>query len=131
MPEYDPRARLDDEKESWLAVCIYGGPFIARAAAEITRGLPYNPAVSFEIRYYLVYSALCRGDLNAARVFVNDWSKYRGKPTAVVHKWIPGDHYHALNQQFDTLDAAKAYIERSGYKYGGYEERHVYQRDGD
>lgn len=132
MPAYDPEGKLSADKETWLALGVnHGGPFRSRAASELTSGLPYNPAVGWECRYWLVYSALARGDARAVRVFVNDWSHQRGRPAANVTKWVPGDHYHTLGERFDTLEEAKEHLRKKGYEFGGFSETHAYKRDGD
>ena len=118
-------------KEGWLALAALGGRFTERAASELTRWLPHDPRVSHDIRYYLVYSALCRGDLEKARMFVNDWAHATGRPAVTVYKWIPGYHYHADGRRFDTLDDARRWIESRGMVFGGLEERHVYATEGD
>lgn len=128
-------AKLDDgspgSKEWWMPLARLGEPFISRVASELTGGLPYDPTSNREVRYWLVYSALARGDTDAARGFVQDWSKYRARPSEFVSKFNPGDHYHAMDRKFDTLNEAIEYLRRIGRAYAGLKEVHVYAKEGD
>lgn len=66
---------------------------------------------------------------SAVRMFVNDWSKRSNKPGCGVFKFNPGEHYHCLNEKFDTLDEAIANLKTKGYAYSGLTERHVYREE--
>lgn len=130
MPGYDPYAKLDGYKEGMIALSQEGGRFLSYAAGELVSGLPYNPKMDYTVRYWMVFSALNRGDSRTARMYVNDWSQARTRPAAKVHKWNPGRHYHALSERFDTLQEAKDYLSTKGYVFDGFEERRVFP-DGD
>lgn len=82
-----------------------------------------------EVRYWMIYSAVSRGDYRAAREYLADAQGAR--PEARVYRWVPGDHYHALDGRFDTYDEARRHLESKGYRCLGLEERHVYPRGGD
>ena len=130
MPTYDPEAKLDEYKEGCIALSRNGGRFLSYAASELTSGLPHDPRCGWEVRYWLVYSALNRGDVRAARVFVNDWSNHRSRPGARVTKWVPGDHFHTLGERFNTLDEAINHLRNRGYEYDGFSETHAYRQEG-
>ena len=122
---------MDDEKEWWIPLAHNGEPFISRVAYELTRGLPYDPFVGWETRYWMVYAALARQDYDCARQYVHDWSRPKLRPSEVVSKFVPGDHYHTLGDKFDTLDEAIQHLKRNGRAYAGLKEVHVYAREGD
>lgn len=124
-------AKLDDEKESWIPLAHNGEPFISRVASELIRGLPYDPLVGWETRYWMVYSALARQDYDCTRRYVHDWSEPKSRSSEVVSKFVPGDHYHALGERFDTLDEAIHYLKSNGRIYGGLKEVYVYPKEGD
>lgn len=119
------RARLPDESESLLALALLGQEFRAYAV----RHLLSLHHCSSGARYEMLVSALTRHDLESARIFLNDWTSRL--PTALVYKWVPGDHFYALTQKFDTLSEAIHYLREAGYAYGGIRERHVYPHGGD
>lgn len=84
-----------------------------------------------EAHYYMLLSAFARKDAKAVRRFLRDWSGRSKQPRIAVSKFIPGDHYHVLDEKFDTLEAATAHLQKHGYVYGGLHEKHVYVKDGD
>lgn len=47
-----------------------------------------------------------------------------------IHKWVPGDHYYALGEKFNTMAEAEAHLERNGFKCLGLRETFVYPGDG-
>ena len=122
-------SRLDDYRESMIFIARNGYPFNEYAAREIVSGI--NSFLSYGLMVNLVLSALRRQDANAVRVFVNDWSNSTRRPHRPVFKWIPGDHFYALEEKFDTLEEAKNYLNVHGYDFESLVERHVYMRDGD
>lgn len=127
---YDPLGKLSPVLEGWLALGInHGGAFASAAAHQLIAELPHDDGCRWETRVGLLLSAMARGDFAGCRRFVNDWRYYRPdrRPAAVVAKWIPGDHYHALNERFDTLEEAVAHLERNGYRFDGLRERFVYK----
>lgn len=127
---YDPRAKLSKENEGWLALGINeGGSFAAHAASELVRDLPHDEFCPCEIKYYILRSAMAREDFEACRIHINDWSQRRSRPSAMVSKFIPGEHYHVLGEKFDTLDEAQQYLRSRGYVYGGLTEKHVYREE--
>lgn len=73
-----------------------------------------------EVQGYLLDSCIARGDIQAARHFVQDWTPETLRSPAYVSKWQPGTHYYALDSKFATLDEAMRHIERSGYRYAGF-----------
>lgn len=125
------QAKLDDEKEWWIPLAGLGEPFISRVASALISGLPLDALVGWETRYWMVYSALARGDANTARMYVNDWSRPRLRPSEVVSRFVPGDHYHAMGERFETLDEAIRHLRLKGRTYAGLKEVHVYAREGD
>lgn len=63
-------------------------------------------------------------------MYLADWKAQDRQPTAKVHKFVPGDHYHALGKKFDDLEDAKNHLSRSGYRFAGIEEKFVYAEQG-
>jgi len=125
-----PDAKLDDIREGMIVLARQGAPFIQYAAREIVRGISSH--LSWELMYNMVLSALAREDERAVRIYVNDWSATAcKKPQRSIFKWIPGDHFYALEDKFDTLDEAKQHLKRHGYECGPVVEQHVYAQGGD
>ena len=66
---------------------------------------------------------------------LSDWlevcSKIKPKKQTLVWKWVPGDHYHVLNERFATLLQAKSFLAAQGYAYEGFRTKHVYTNEGD
>jgi len=118
---------LDSESEGFLAVSRNGLDFRGYAVSNLLR--IWNCYT--EIRYWLLMSALARQDKRTARIFLQDWKAQDRRPKAKVSKFTPGEHYHALGTKFDSLDEAQRYLFERGYTYGGFEETHVYAKDGD
>lgn len=86
-----------------------------------------------EIQSMILDSCLARGDIEQAEKDIADWNTQRvaaSRRTEYVSKWVPGDHYYALDQKFDTLAKAKAHLKRRGYAYGGLRERFQYRSSG-
>lgn len=127
---YDHEAKLDDWGESMIALARNGYQFAEYAAFQLLRETSRSD-VDWEVRYWMIRSALGRQDARTVRIYVNDWKHARHRPSAPVSKWIPGDHYYVLNEKFDTLDEARDHLCNRGYRYEGLIEKHVYTRDGD
>lgn len=47
-----------------------------------------------------------------------------------VSKFNPGKHFHVLDTKFDTLEEAKAHLQKKGYMYGGLAEHYWPTVDG-
>jgi hypothetical protein len=127
----DPRRRLNDYQESMISLARNGPDFHGYAAREILRG--NSSHLDLSLRVDLIRSALNRHDEDAVRVFVNDWADMgiRGPKSAMVSRWVPGDHFYALDEKFESLYEAIQHLKNNGYKYSGITERHVYKHDGD
>lgn len=128
MPySYDPRALLDQHKEVWMSLGInLGEPFRSHAASELLRGLKYS-----ETYFWMLVSAMSRGDREACRKFVNDWGGCKQREVVNISKFIPGEHYHALGIQFNSIEAAEKHIRSQGKIPGSLIEKHVYVHEGD
>jgi hypothetical protein len=122
----EARRTLDDHKEAWLSLgSRHGGVFAEKAVGELLRGVPWA-----EAHWWLLRSAMARGDKEACRMFVNDWSgRTTARPPRAVWKFVPGDHYYALDQKFDSLTEARRHLERHGFSYGGLQEKHAYKAE--
>ncbi len=130
--KYDPRARLDQWGEDLLHLGLNGGNFAGYAASKLASSCEYYR--NWECKYWILRSCFSRGDIEKARIMVNDWSHKQpktGKPSANVSTFIPGDHYHVLGTKFDTLEQAISHLESKGYVYAGLIEKHVYSSQGD
>lgn len=134
MRDYDPHAKLSENKEGWLALGINeGGRFAQAAASELLRDckVGYDKKLSWEVAYHMIRSAIAREDKDAVRVYVNDWTNWDGRKTALVSKFMPGEHYHVLDTKFNTLDEARRHLSREGYDYAGLKEVYVPKTEGD
>lgn len=91
---------------------------------------------NWECCYWCLISRLHCQDEMGFRKHLNywwDWDResYRTVRVADVTKFIPGEHYHTLNEKFNTLGEAKRHLMHEGYEFGTFKEIHVYQREGD
>lgn len=134
--DYDPYAKLSEDEEGWLALAVNeGGQFASHAISKVLLdgcNVGYGTGLERDTAYYMLRSAIAREDKRTARMYVNDWRRRKStKPTRMVSKFVPGDHYHTLDQKFDTLQAAQDFLTRCGYSYGGLIEEHVYKTEGD
>ena len=57
---------------------------------------------------------LANGDEEAASKLLDDWMRSNGKLSAKVSRYVPGLHFHALNEKFPTYEAAAAHIRLHG-----------------
>lgn len=114
----------DDDKleQEWIALGLLGGRFAEHAAGMLRRS-SWGDAY-----FWCLVSAFNRHDREAAERFVRDWKNesFRRKKRANVSKWIPGSHYYALDQKFDTLAEAKEHLRDNGYEFGSLIETRVY-----
>jgi hypothetical protein len=78
-----------------------------------------------ECRYWMLMSAFARQDERAVRRFLDDWVAMDRRPKAQVSKFIPGEHYYALSEKFDTFEEAKNHLSNRGYTYAGLLEKYV------
>lgn len=83
-----------------------------------------------EVQSYIIDSCLNRGDEAAAKVFINDWNQSRSRPIRDVSKWIPGEHFYALDKKFSSLDEAIGYLGENGFSFGTLRERFQYRESG-
>jgi len=85
-----------------------------------------------ECQGYLLTSAFARGDRETAWKFIADWNAERDRlrPKRSVSKWIPGIHFYAVDEKFDTLEEAIEHLQSKGYAYDGLRERHQYRENG-
>lgn len=124
---------LSQEKEEWISLaCNNGGAFIERAVVILSQDINYQKlGFNWEVGWGMLHSALARKDILAVRRFINDWSCRSNRPSKVVTKFIPGEHYHCNGCKFNCLTEAKEYLEQSGFTYEGLRETHVYPTNGD
>lgn len=77
-----------------------------------------------QIDYWCIYALFLNQDWEGVRTQL----RYRSKKKRVmVHKFVPGDHYHVLDTKFDTLAEAQQYLTDEGWIYNGLKEVHVYR----
>lgn len=124
---------MDGEKKAWIDSLIglgmHGGPFVKFAAHKIAGECDYS-GVDIGMRADMLRSAFARHDRRAVVRMVKDWTTPRGRRTASVTKWVPGDHFYALDEKFDSLEAARSHLRKNGYEYEGLTETRMYH-DGD
>ena len=120
---------ITDEEDQLIALGCGGGQFPRHAAGKLLREL----GLWSEVRYWMLVSALSRQDAKCAKMYLIDWNTQDKdhRPSAVVSKFIPGEHYHVLGTKFNSLLEAKAHLNRKGYKFGGVEEKFLYTHEGD
>ena len=82
------------------------------------------------VRFDLLRSAMCRRDVEAVRIFLHDWLYLDARPGQCAYKYVPGEHFYALNTKFNTLNEAISHLTARGYRYAGLHEERV-QRLGD
>lgn len=73
----------------------------------------------------LLKSAAARDDWRQVETFLRDWGGPDTRKVANVSKWVPGAHYYALNDKFDTLAAAKSHLTENGYQFGEFIKRYI------
>lgn len=86
-----------------------------------------------EVQSAIIDSCLARGDREKAEQLIQDWNNERDgkRPTADISKWLPGDHYYALDKKFRTLGDAESYLQSRGYRFSGkIRERFEYRESG-
>lgn len=83
-----------------------------------------------EVQGYIIDSCLARGDFDKAHQLIKDWNSRSTRPVNYVSKWIPGNHFYALNAKFDAIEDAISHLEAAGYRYGGLRERFQYRENG-
>lgn len=84
-----------------------------------------------EVQGWIIKAHLDNGDEAGAKELIQDWNAQRDRKLADVSKWLPGDHYYALDKKFDTLDGATRYLESKGFKFSGcVRERFMYRESG-
>lgn len=130
--KYDPRAKLDEERESLLYLGLNGVQFAEYAASKLASSCEYFR--DWETKYWCLRACFSRRDIETARVYVNDWSHKQPKRVtryANVSRFVPGNHYHVLGTKFDTMEEAQEYLESQGYTYGETILKHVYPNQGD
>lgn len=118
---------ITDDIRGLIALGCNGGAFAGHAASKL---LSIRKCYT-STRYYMLISALNRGDNRCAAMYLDDWVKQDHMPKATVSKFVPGDHYHVFGTKFDTLEEAQRHLWTKGYTFGGLVEKHVYNRDGD
>lgn len=79
---------------------------------------------------YLIDSCLNRGDIEQAEKFIRDWNSTLAKPKRCISKWIPGNHYYALSEKFNSLEDAINHLKINGFEYDGLQERFQYRENG-
>jgi hypothetical protein len=58
---------------------------------------------------------------------LNDWNgQAPDRPGVRVSKFVPGEHFHVLNEKFLSLDDAIKHLKSKGYEYDGLDEKFVY-----
>jgi len=78
-----------------------------------------NPGYVPEIVRLLVESALARGDLSQAEMFVRDYKATERLPQVQISRFVPGDHFYVLDTKFATLEEAKQHARANGYRVAG------------
>jgi hypothetical protein len=76
-----------------------------------------------EVQRYIILSCLARGDETEAMELLIDWMPNRYR---CIYKWIPGNHYYALNEKFNTLQEAKDHLRNFGYQFKCLIEQRIY-----
>lgn len=126
--DWSPVDELGEDEQDYLPI---GAHWVERYIKR-RRFIDKSNGSLTETQGYLLTSALARGDDEAAWKFISDWNAERDRlrPKHSVSKWIPGVHYYALAEKFDTLEEAIEYLQSKGYAYGGLRERYQYREDG-
>lgn len=110
---------ITKDDEGLLALGCEGNPFNSYAARELLSGrrlkreLAQNGAL-----FYILLSCFSRRDRRGARQFLVDWTDEYAKPVCPISRFVPGDHYYALDTKFDTYEQASEHIKRSGGRVG-------------
>jgi hypothetical protein len=69
-----------------------------------------------EVQYYMVCSALARGDRRSAEIYVSDYLAMSKKPTVKISKFSPGEHFYVFREKFDSYEEARKHAEGRGYR---------------
>lgn len=127
---YDAHAKLTADEEGLISLGFNGRNFAEYAARNLLHGV--STGQLWDIHWACLLSAFAREDADAIRVRINDlkYWKPNQKPTARVTKFVPGQHFHALNEKFLKLDDAIAHVRNNGYEYGGFEEQQAFPEGG-
>lgn len=141
---FNPKAKLPENGEELLKAAFR---FQCYAAVSYTLGMFFlNEAIdelfsyfdrdaknAYEARRWMLISHINTEDKPGFRSLCNywwDWDRLfgsrRGKIMNVT-KYVPGDHFHAVNERFDTLNDAVRYIREQGYTFGRFDEVHIYK----
>lgn len=114
----------DNTVRELVAVAQHGCQFREYAAGMLLAHAGcYGPA-----RREILVSCMARGyhEWPAVAQFLRDWCAQDRRPSREVTKFVPGDHYYALDQKFNSLSSAIDHLQASGYRYSGLREKHVY-----
>ncbi len=71
--------------------------------------------------------AVQRGDEKYAEQLLVDWGFKKKVKQVYITKWIPGRHYYALDEKFNTYGDAISHLESEGYESLGVKETRIPQ----
>lgn len=77
----------------------------------------WTGAMSF-VQVCIIKTHIINGDIEYAEKMLRDFDK---RPTRPISKWMPGAHYYALDQKFNTQEQAERHLGEHGYKSSGVE----------
>ncbi len=90
---------------------------------------------AWDVRQHMLMAHVYTQDPAGIRCLLNYWWDWDRHPrqrvqTANVTKFNPGEHYHVLNEKFDSLARAQAYLRGKGYEFGQLIEQFLYGHEG-
>ena len=103
---------------SLIALGMEGGGFREYAAANLMHTIRLARHLDWGCCFWMMISALARGDVHRCQQNLIDWSCSQERPVANITRFRPGKHYHALGLRFPTITAAEAHIRDRGYRVG-------------
>ena len=119
--------QLHPDTDDLIAVAMNGYSFAQYAASRLTS---LHHCYS-EVRFWMLMSCFARKDKSTPRMYLIDWMSQDMMPKACVSRFVPGNHFHALDCKFNTECEARDYLRSRGYDCTGLIEKHVYNREGD
>ena len=105
-------------RDSLIALGQEGGGFREYAAAQLMHTIRLARHLDWSVCYWMLISALSRGDTNRCRQNLIDWQVPSGRLVANITRFRPGKHFHTLGETFATAEAAERYIYEKGYRVG-------------
>lgn len=120
----------DGDVNGLLALSQNGYPFSDYAARQLLYGIRLRRELDYEVCYWMLRSAMARGDTACCRQYLADWTHSFSRPGVTISRFSPGVHWHVLGQRFGSYADAEQYAKSRGYRIVG-EQVVEARRDGD